>query len=790
MKNKYGYFDPNANEYVIIRPDTPTAWYNYIYNGRYGGLISHTAGGLSFHRDPRHRRLLRYRFNTLPADRPGRYIYLRDDATGRYWSATWAPTCPEPGTFRYRCHVGLGYQRIVSTCDGIEADITYFVPPDDPCEIWLVTLKNVSRKARRLSIFSYAELCMWSALRDMINMDSPRHTTRIGMQRDGVILHQSYTDLGLRLDEMQFVQFFGFAATDRKFYDYEINREDFIGPNRSEADPIVVETARHRRAKTPTGNPLASFHHKVRIKPGETQRLVYILGVCDGPTSYKPIVRKYTANGAAEQALAQVKATWRQRLANLQASTPDKGFDQVVNIWNPYQSHMTFYLSRSIAPYSTGISRGIGYRDTSQDCLAAILAMPGRVAQRLELLLANQFSDGTACHNFFPDTGEGDGRNFFDDHLWFILTLSLYCRETGDLGYLTRKRIRFRDKGSGTVLAHVARALDASWRLVGKHGLTLAGTADWNDSLNPPAGTESVFTSMLYCRALAEAAELAARIGERRLANLWRRRRKTMRDRINRYAWDGKWYRRHLLPDGSAIGSAKCKEGKIFLEPQVWSIISGIATPARAKAVLGSIRRYLLTPHGVKLQHPAYNRYDPQVGSVGIFRPGLKENGAVFCHTNPWAIIACCLLARGEEAYEIYRRISPYERNKIIDVHENDPYVFSQFITTAPHPRAGRAWNAWLTGTASWAYIALTQYVLGIRPDFDGLVIDPCIPRRWKRFTIRRKFRNATYEITVLNPRGKTAGVRELIVDGRPVPGNHIPAFADGQTHKVRAVLG
>ena len=294
---------------------------------------------------------------------------------------------------------------------------------------------------------------------------------------------------------------------------------------------------------------------------------------------------------------------------------------------------------------------------------------------------------------------------------------------------------------------------------------------------------------MLYCKALADATDLAKRIGQGRLAQKWNRRRQTMRSRINRYGWDGKWYKRHILPDGSAIGSAKCKDGKIFIEPQAWSIISGVATAQRAKAVFSSIKRYLLTPHGVKTQHPAYSEYDPTAGSVGIFRPGLKENGAVFCHTNPWVMIANCLTGRAQDAYDIFSRISPYERNKIIDTHQNDPYVFSQFITTAPHPREGRAWNAWLTGTASWAYIALSQYILGIRPDFDGLIIDPCIPRDWKRLKITRQFRNATYEITITNPNRRTTGVAKLTIDGKETKGNKAPIFTDSKTHRVHAAL-
>lgn len=789
MAGKYGYFDSQAREYVIIRPDTPAPWYNYIYNGLYGGLISHTAGGLSFYKDPRHRRFLRYRFNSLPPDRPGRYIYLRDDATGKYWSATWAPTCPDLKRFEYRCHVGLGYQRIVSKHNHIETEVTYFVPPDDPCEIWLLKLRNTSDQPRSLSLFNYAELCMWGALRDMTNLDAPAHTTRIGMQKDGVIVHSSYTDIGSGLAGMQFVQFYGFAAVDRDFHDYDINREDFIGANRGEANPLVVETGKHTSTKMPTGNPLASFHNKIKLKPHGEQQVVYVLGVTENLPDYKPFVRKYTRPGAAEAALTKVKETWQARLAGLQAQTPDKGFNEIVNTWNPYQCYMTLYLSRSMAPYSIGIGRGIGYRDTSQDGLAGTTFLPQQTAQRTEMLLANQFADGTASHGFFPDTGEGDGADFYDDHLWTVLTIALYCKETGDLDYLNRK-VKFRDKGSATVLEHIARALEASWRLVGKRKLCLTGVADWNDSLNPPKGSESVFTSMLYCKALTDAIDLARQAGQSKLIKQWTKWHDVMKTRINQQGWDGQYYKRQILPDGSALGTHKEAEGKIFLEPQPWSIIAGVATPKRADSVVKSIKKHLLTPHGVRICNPPYSEYNWRTGSIGIFRPGLKENGSVFNHTNPWVIVALCMLGKGDDAFDIYRRISPFERNKIADTHVNDPYVFNQFHAATPHPKAGRAWNAWLTGTASWSYISLSQYILGVRPDYDGLVIDPCIPRGWKKVTVQRVFRGATYDITIRNPKRKSKGVAELIVDGRKVRGNKAAIFGDGQVHKVQVTLG
>ncbi|MFQ6048515.1 MAG: GH36-type glycosyl hydrolase domain-containing protein, partial [Phycisphaerae bacterium] len=715
MSGQYGYFDEPSREYVITRPDTPVPWFNYIHHDQYCGMVSHVGGGTSFWRDARHMRLLRYRFNGLPADRPGRYLYIRDDQDGHYWSATWAPVCTALDGFEFQCRVGLGYQSITTRYRGIETVIIYLAPGRAPCELWWLRLTNRGRSVRRISTFSYAEFCMWSALRDWTNMDSPPHTVRIGRTSDNVILHSSYTDLGTELAKMQFVRFYGYLACSGRPVGYEINREDFIGRGRSEANPLVVEAGRNQPRKLPTGNPLGSFRHRWRLRAGQSIELCHILGMSLRPSGYVGVVGRYRRLVNVGAAFERLKLRWQKQLSTIQARTPQRGFNVIFNTFAPYQATMTFHLSRSLAPYCTGIARGVGYRDTSQDCLGVIGSLSQAVRGKLVLLMENQFANGTARHNFFPLTGEAEGASaFFDDHLWFIQTINRYVKETGEVDFLS-ERVAFADGGSGSVLEHINRALSAAWRLRGRRGLCLTGKADWNDGLNPPPGTESPFTSMLFCRSALEAAELADQIGQHRRARLWRAWYRQMKQRINRVAWDGAWYRRQLLPDGGLVGSRSCRQGKIFLEPQVWSVLSGVASAARARQAMESVRRYLARPYGIKLQHPPYRDYDPSIGSVGIFRPGLKENGAVFCHTNPWAIIAECMLGHGDRAYDYFRRISPYEKNKMIEVYENEPYVFSQHVAAEPHPRAGRARNSWLTGTASWAYVAMSQYILGVR---------------------------------------------------------------------------
>jgi len=789
MSTQYGYFDDDARTYVITRPDTPTPWFNYIHHDQYTGLISHTGGGTSFRRDARHMRLLRYRFNSLPADRPGRYLYVRDDRDGHYWSATWAPVCTPTDQIDFRCHVGLGYQTVVVRHRNIESTVVYFVPDRGDCEIWWMQIRNIGRVTRRISTYSYAEFCMWSPLRDWSNMDAPPNTVRIERTSDNVILHSSYTDLGTSLETMNFIRLWGYFAASRRPCGYEINREDFIGRSRSEANPIVVETARNQRQKQPVGNPLGSFTHRFTLRASQTVDLVHILGICDKRTQHVGPVRRYRSLTNVAHALASLKSRWEKRLACCQAKTPDALFDALFNTFNPYQATMNFHLSRSLGPCYTGLGRGVGYRDTSQDCLAVISAMSDRVKEKLVLLMQNQLPDGTAQHGFFPLTGEGSGAGaFFDDHLWFILTLNELIRETGDSDFLL-ENVTFDGGGSGSVFEHIRRALDAAWRLRGQHGLCLSGKADWNDSLNPLPGSESPFTSMLFCRALADAVELAELIGQTRLARTWRRRYDDMRKRINRVAWDGKWYRRHLLPNGQLVGSRRRREGKIFLEPQVWSVLSGVATSKRALAAMDSVNKHLARPYGIKLQHPPFSHYDPDVGSAGIFRAGLKENGAVFNHTNPWAVIAECMLGRGDRAYDYLCRINPCYKNVDADAYVSEPYVYCQHVAAEPQPHQGRGRNSWLTGTASWSYVALSHYILGVRPDFDGLIIDPCIPSTWRNFKLTRQFRGATYVIGVTNPYRLCRGVKELTVDGTRIRGCRAPAFADGREHRVEVTL-
>ncbi len=789
---KYGYFDEERREFVITRPDTPRPWYNYIRNARYCGLVSNTGGGASFHIDPKHKRVLRYRYDNIPHDRPGRYVYVRDDETKRYWSATWQPVRTALKDFRYECRVGLNYQVIRARCRSIESTLTYFVAPEDDVEIWLLELKNAGRKKRRVSTFSYAELALWGAIRDLVNLDAAPACTDI-VYDDGVFVHRTYNDTGTSLGTMDFVRNYCYVASSLPPAGFDGHRETFIGPYRSETNPLVVERGKSNDFFGRADYPLASFWHKHRLAPGKKLTLVYQIGLADSPDDFPALIEKYRNEETVRAALAELKSSWRERLERFQAETPSENFDAVFNTWNPYQSTMTFHLSRSISPYQMGISRGIGYRDTSQDALAPCCALPDEVAEKLVALMRNQFPDGTVYHQFFPLTGEGGDTGFWDNHLWFPLTVARYCKEAGNLAYLDHEVEFVGGEEKGSVFEHIRRAIEAGWRLRGPHGLSLVGKADWNDCLNPAdERTESVFTSCLFVAAAREAALLARAAGKEEEARTFESQADEVTRLVNEVAWDGAWYRRMIFPDGTALGSAsqELRAGYIFLEPQVWAVLSGVAPRERALRAMDSVKEHLATEYGVAILRDPFTEYDPAVGSVGVVTPGLKENGGAFMHVNSWVVLAEAALGRGARAFEYFSAMSPFTKNEIADIHESDPYVYNQYAAVAPFWKPGRARGPWLTGTASWSYVALGDWILGVRAELKGLRIDPCVPPGWKRFRISRAFRGAKYEIEVENPGGVEKGVRRVELDGEEIKGNLLPVLDTGTAARVKAVMG
>ncbi len=787
---KYGYFDDAAREYVITRPDTPQPWFNYIRNEDWCGLISNTGGGTSFHKDPKYRRFLRYRYNNVPADRPGRYVYLRDEETGDFWSATWAPVEKPLAKFRYECRVGLNYQVVTSEYAGIETEVVYFVSPDHDVELWRFTARNLSGRARKLRAWCYAELNVWGAMRDLVNMDNNPRCTRVEW-KDNTLIHSTWNDTGGSLGTQNWVRVYGYVTSSEKPAGYDTDRDMFLGAYRSEANPVVVETGIPNNHCRNGGLPVAAICHDLKLAPGKSKTIVYQMGVADDPREFRKCIPVYRKLAKVDAAFEKVKRSWDARLGKLQAKTPDADFDTVFNTWAPYQAVTTGYLSRSICSWKWGASVGLGFRDTSQDVMGCVHTASDLARLRLSQLLAVQYADGTAAHGFVPDTPEVSDRDFYDDHLWLVLSAANYVKETGDLSLLTDK-VKFLDEKPAAGYEHLSRALDATMRLTGKHGLPKIGCADWNDGLVNPGdhNNESVFDAVLFCAACREFVALAEFLGKKADAVKYRRSYETMKARVNKHAWDGGWYRRVWHRKRGWMGAKGLKFGSIFVEPQPWAVLSGVADGKRGVTALDSVWRLLGTEYGIRLHGRPFEDYDPEVGAISIVLPGTKENGSVFHHPNPWVICAEAALGRGEKAMELLRRISPATKNRIAETHQVEPYVFCQWTGLPPFKHVGRGANPWLTGTASWVMVAMSQYILGLKPDYAGLRIDPCVPKSWNEFEVTRVFRGATFHISVRNPKGVEKGVACVTLDGRALEGNLVPAQRKGTSHEVEVTMG
>jgi len=777
---------------VITRPDTPTPWINYLGCGEYCALMSNTAGGYSFHRDPRNKRISRYRYNNVPADRPGRYIYLRDQASGEYWSATWQPVIKpanrqtgKPANYKYECRHGLGYTIIKSKYNGISTETAYFVPLYENLELWALKIKNNTKKTRNIRLFTYLEFCLWQAEMDMTDF---QYTLNIAsaVREGNIIFHQTgYAPKAKRFG----LAFFG---CNKNTLGYDCDRERFLGPYRSEANPLAVKKGVSFNSFASGGNPIASFSCEINLKPGETKDVVFLLGVAGRKTEAKAIYNKYKNETKVYSKLEELKKYWQGYLKHYRAETPDKDVDAMVNVWNQYQCRTTFNWSRFASYYEAGIGRGMGFRDSNQDTLGVVHAIPGRVKTRIKELASNQFKNGSSYHKFFPITKTGAKGGYSDDPLWLIISSAAYIKETGDRRFL-KEKVKYVDGKSAPMYEHLRGAIDFVMSEKGPRGFVLMRFADWNDCLNLGADNEKAETTwvpeLLYL-GLQEFLRLAKISQKTKDLRKYTAIAEKVKSNFNKRAWDGKWFVRGFDKYGLAVGSSKCKEGKIYLNTQAWAVMSGISGDTRARLCMDMVKKYLDTKYGIMLMAPAYTGFDEKLGAITTFAPGLKENGGIFCHSNPWAMIAETKLGRGGRAFEYYKKIMPPVKNKIAEIHQTEGYIYSQFITGRDNPNFGRARNSWLTGTAAWNLVAITQYILGIRPEYEGLMVDPCIPRKWKKFKVRREFRSAIYEIEVTNPGRLSKGVRSLLVDGKRVEGNIVPDFRDKKLHRIKAVLG
>jgi len=797
---KYGYFDDKNKEFVITRPDTPTPWINYLGSDEYCALMSNTAGGYSFHRDPKDRRISRFRYNSVPADRPGRYIYLRDQDTGEYWSATWQPVLRSQKSevrgqrsevrgqkYDYECRHGMGYTVIKSKYNNISTETTYFVPLNENCEFWALKIKNDSKKNRKIKLFTYLEFCLWHAEMDMMDF---QYTLNIAsaVNEGNMIFHQ--TGYAPKFGKFGVAYF----AANRKIVGYDCDREAFIGPYRAEGNPIAVEKGKSLDSDASGGNPIASVSVVLNLKPQEETDVVFMLGVAEKKEEAKDTYAKYLSASTVYKKLDELKDYWAKYLGHYQAQTPDEDVNSMVNIWNQYQCRTTFNWSRSASYYEAGVGRGMGFRDSNQDTLGVMHAIPERTRARILELAQNQFKNGSSYHKFFPLTKTGEKGGYSDDPLWLIMSTAAYVKETGDFDMLEEK-VKFIDGAPESMYGHLKKAIDFVLSEKGPQGFVKMRFADWNDCLNLGADNETAETTwvpeLLYME-IQEFMAIAKYLGRAEDFEKYEQIAEKVKENFNKKAWDGKWYTRGTDKYGKPVGSAKCKEGGIIdLLPQAWAVMSGIAS-SRERAVfcMDSVEKLLDTEYGIMLITPPYTEFDEKLGAVTTFAPGLKENGGIFCHSNPWAMIAETILGRGEQAFKYYKTILPPTKNRMADIHLTECYIYSQFITGKHNRNFGRARNSWLTGTAAWNFTAISGYILGVRPDFNGLVIDPCIPSKWKGFSVKRVFRGATYDITVKNPNGVNKGVKSLVADGMKLGGNVVPAYADGKAHRVEVVLG
>jgi cellobiose phosphorylase len=809
---RYGYFDDERREYVITRPDTPLPWINYLGSEDYFGLISNTAGGYSFYRDARLRRLTRYRYNNVPVDTGGRYLYLRDDENGAFWSPTWQPTRSELNG--YECRHGMGYTNITSTCAKIRAAITYFVPLDETLEIWRVSLTNLSSRPRALSLFSALEFALWDAWDDATNYQRNFNIGEIEVE-DGVIYHK--TEYRERRDH------YAYFACSHPLVGFDTRREAFLGPYRGWDKPQVVTEGRATNSIAHGWAPIGAHHVRLQLEPGATEEIIFILGYHELPADgsqekfdppgsqrvnkrqVQPRLAYYLQPAHAQAALEALRAYWDNLLGRLSVTTPDEDTNRMVNIWNAYQCMVTFNLSRSASFYESGVGRGMGFRDSNQDLLGFVHMVPERARARILDLAATQLEDGGAYHQYQPLTRRGNdavGGNFNDDPLWLILAVVAYLKETADWSLLDEPVPYDNQPGSESCLyEHMQRSLNYTLDNRGPHGLPLIGRADWNDCLNlntfsaEPGQSfqtatsrdgkvaESVFIGGMFVLAAREMAGLAERLDRPEEAACYRHAAHEMAATVAEHGWDGGWFLRAYDAFGEPVGSRRNEEGQIYVEPQGMCVMAGLGREdGRAEQALQSVRERLATEHGIVLHQPAYTRYYLHLGEISSYPPGYKENASVFCHTNPWIMIAEARLGHGEQAFDYYRRINPSAREPLGEIHRCEPYVYAQTIAGRDAPTFGEAKNSWLTGTAAWNYVAITQWILGIRPTYDGLEVAPVIPASWPAFQARRTFRGAEYEISVCRegPGNSVA----LSVNGEAIDGTVVPLPAPG-TAKV-----
>lgn len=796
---RYGYFDDGRREYVIDRVDVPVSLTNYLGTQRMGAVVSHNAGGYCWLDSPQHHRITRFRPNGVPMDWPGHYVYLRDEETGKFWSLSWQPVGLPPEEAQYVCRHGLGYSTFACDCTGIHASQTLFIPREaggeDPVEIFDVRIRNDSDRARSLSVYGYVEFSFHHI--DMDNQNFQMSLYACGSHiEDGAAV----CELHYEADSHQF--FAGNFEPDG----CDGERDAFIGAYRTERNPLGVDRGALSGSHALCGNPCGALQKKLTLAPGETRRVLFYLGTGRGDAIAR--ARSVYDEAGADRAFAELAAWWDAKLGALQVRTPHEHMNRSLNIWNLYQSEINVLFSRFASFIEVGGRTGLGYRDTAQDAMCIPHAEPAMCRTRIMQLLRGQVSMGYGLHLFDPAWFEPQKKPAFqsptvvptparssiihgirdtcaDDALWLLPAIAEYVRETGDDAFLDTV-VPYADAGEDTVYGHMMRALDFSYAQLGAHGVTKGLRADWNDCLNLGGG-ESAMVAFLLVWATAHFVDAARHLGRTDDAQKYEALRERMIRTCRDVLWDGRWFLRGFTADGRPIGSQAAKEGKVHLESNAWAVVSGAATRAQALSCMDAVDEWLYTPYGLMLNAPSFTQPDDAIGFVTRVYPGVKENGSIFSHPNPWAWVAECRLGRGGRAMKFYDALLPENQNDRMEIRQAEPYVYCQFIMGRDHAQHGRARHPFMTGSSGWAYYAATRYMLGVRPEFDRLTVDPCIPDAWDGFAVSRLWRGARYEIEVKNPDHVEKGVRLIEVDGETMA--RIPAFASG-THAVVVTMG
>ena len=810
---KFGYFDDINREYVITTPMSPLPWINYLGCNDFFSLISNTCGGYCFYKDAKLLRLTRYRYNNVPADVNGRYFYIKDGDT--VWNPGWQPVKAKLDT--YECRHGIGYSRFLSSKKEVGAEVLTFVPMNDTCEVSSLKLTNRSAEAKNLSLFSYVEWCLWNADDDSRNFQRNYNTGEVEVEGSAIFHKTEYRERR---------NHYAVYSVNAEINGFDTSRDAFLGAYRGADDPLCVEQDACTGSIAHGWSPIASHHLKMTLAPGETRSFVFVLGYLENPEDDKwespgvinkkpahAMLERYRTDQDVQRAFDRLNDYWKNLLGKYTVKSSHEKVDRMVNIWNQYQCMVTFNMSRSASYYESGIGRGMGFRDSCQDLLGFVHLIPDRARERIIDIASTQFEDGSAYHQYQPLTKKGNsdiGSGFNDDPLWLIAGTGAYVRETGDLSIL-REMVPFDNDISkaAPLMDHLKRSLDYIINHKGPHGLPLIGRADWNDCLNlncfsehpgesfqtfgPSEGpvAESVFIGGMFVKYGEEYAQLCELCGDQAEAERARAEVKTMNAAVLKDGWDGEWFIRAYDAHSRKVGSGECDEGQIYIEPQGFCVLAGIGVEeGLAEKALDSVKERLDTDYGVMILQPAYTRYHLELGEISSYPPGYKENAGIFSHNNPWISIAETVIGRGERAFEVYRKTCPAYVEEISEIHKTEPYVYSQMVAGADAHLPGEAKNSWLTGTAAWTFVNISQYILGISPTHQGLSVNPCIPGDFGDFEVTRKFREGTYHIKVVNPDKVEKGIRSITVDGNAIEGNVIPYVKGRENYEVTVTMG